>query len=365
MTTNNNNNNNSNNTSPLPHWHSWLALNESKLPNVLVDHLRWVANRTRRFEDEAVLEIPPTMKLLKEMLKKGRGSNSGDSNSNSNSMEKVFFRKPTILPMKRPLRSKVLREILSVEKGKVSGSNNNNNENGKQTTTNIGKETVECLCEALQGFYPGAIKAPLENWFFDSFLCTAEEILPGLWLGGFVVAHDQGLIQKLDITNVVCVGGRALAFGRDHYEPPFPHLVKYKIVDVDDTEKASDAEALFQAFQGATDFIQTALDDHKNILVHCMGGISRSSSMICAYLIFRYEMSVTEAVKLVRSARPVATPNGAFVDQLEKWKSVCLTSCTSNIDASVVSNNGEKEEISISLAKKQKTDNSEAATPAK
>jgi len=217
-----------------------------------------------------------------------------------------------MLPIQNPLREERLKHILS---------KNIDAENFVVMT----EEELDHLCEAVQGYHPGAIKAPLENWLFDSFLSSAEEIIPNLWLGGVVTAHDRKkVIGELNVSRVLCVGGRALAFGQDQYHPPFPDDLTYKVIDVDDTEKTADADALGNCFPEAVSFIEESMTGETNangsrILVHCMAGASRSASVVCAFLIWKYKMSVEDALKLVRSARPIATPNAAFIVQLERW----------------------------------------------
>ena len=89
---------------------------------------------------------------------------------------------------------------------------------------------------------------------------------------------------------------------------------------MDDTEKAADVDVLGQCFPEAVAFIEDCLVTKQTpLLVHCMAGASRSASVVCAYLILKYNLTVKEALELVRSARPIATPNAAFVAQLEEW----------------------------------------------
>ena len=288
----------------------WLHENQRKLPSVFREHLEWVSSRTNNFED-AALEVPPTMRKLKERLMKGRlkkqakmesgGLTSEEFSVTSAGSAAVVMRQPTMLPIKNPLRVEQLQQLVKED-------------------SEMSIAQVQHLCEAVKGYHPGATKAPLENWLFDSFLCTSEQIIPNLWLGGFVAAHDADAIAKMKVTHVLCVGGRALAFGEKEYHPPFEDTLDYKIIHVDDTEKAADVDVLGQCFPDAVAFIEDCLVSKQTpLLVHCMAGASRSASVVCAYLIWKYHLTVKEALELVRSARPIATPNAAFVAQLEEW----------------------------------------------
>jgi protein-tyrosine phosphatase len=52
------------------------------------------------------------------------------------------------------------------------------------------------------------------------------------------------------------------------------------------------------------------------ILVHCHAGVSRSVSMIAAYLILQEHLDYFQAMALIRSRRPRANPNQGFCQQL-------------------------------------------------
>ncbi|KAI5751558.1 hypothetical protein M8J77_008660 [Diaphorina citri] len=51
------------------------------------------------------------------------------------------------------------------------------------------------------------------------------------------------------------------------------------------------------------------------VLVHCLMGISRSSTCILAYLILKKKFRLTEALRLLRQSRDVR-PNYGFLRQL-------------------------------------------------
>lgn len=53
------------------------------------------------------------------------------------------------------------------------------------------------------------------------------------------------------------------------------------------------------------------------VLVNCYMGISRSSSLVIAYLILYQNMSFEEAFHIVRSGRQIANPNPGFVAELQ------------------------------------------------
>lgn len=74
-------------------------------------------------------------------------------------------------------------------------------------------------------------------------------------------------------------------------------------------------------FDEACDFIGKAVGTKKTgkfngkILVHCKEGVSRSATLVLAYLVRDQEMTLQDAVSLVRSKREIL-PNQGFLQQL-------------------------------------------------
>ncbi|EGN91985.1 hypothetical protein SERLA73DRAFT_17524, partial [Serpula lacrymans var. lacrymans S7.3] len=68
-----------------------------------------------------------------------------------------------------------------------------------------------------------------------------------------------------------------------------------------------------------TAFINNALANSKDnkVLVHCFQGISRSATVVCAYLVATTSMHPTEAVAFVKAKRGIVCPNIGFRRQLE------------------------------------------------
>jgi atypical dual specificity phosphatase len=73
--------------------------------------------------------------------------------------------------------------------------------------------------------------------------------------------------------------------------------------------------------QRAVVWITRALASHPEarVVVHCFQGISRSSTVVAAYLIASRGLSVKEALAYLKSRRPIADPNFGFVAQLQEF----------------------------------------------
>jgi hypothetical protein len=133
------------------------------------------------------------------------------------------------------------------------------------------------------------------------------EIVEGLYLGNAQTAQNSHYLKKLGVTHVLTVASGL--------PPVFPKKFKYKIVDVQDT----DDDNLEAHFDECIQFIQSALDAREGVLVHCRAGVSRSASIVIAYVMKAKKMGVQEAMDFVKEKRNQICPNQSFIKQLENF----------------------------------------------
>jgi protein-tyrosine phosphatase len=69
-------------------------------------------------------------------------------------------------------------------------------------------------------------------------------------------------------------------------------------------------------------FLEGSSGEKVAVLIHCSAGVSRSIAVATAYLIQRKGFSYSDALRRVRSARPLGDPNGGFKDQLMRMTKV-------------------------------------------
>jgi protein-tyrosine phosphatase len=72
-------------------------------------------------------------------------------------------------------------------------------------------------------------------------------------------------------------------------------------------------------FEEANEFIDKARTNKINVLVHCHAGVSRSASIVCAYLIKSKRWSPSQALEYVKQKRERAKPNISFWHQLNHY----------------------------------------------
>lgn len=88
---------------------------------------------------------------------------------------------------------------------------------------------------------------------------------------------------------------------------------------------------LYPYFKTATRFIYDELqrnDGRQHVIVHSKVGVSRSVTIVLAYLIKYENMSLTSALKHVQDVRYLINPNEGFMQQLERWEKECTTGST-------------------------------------
>ncbi|EIW58502.1 phosphatases II [Trametes versicolor FP-101664 SS1] len=136
---------------------------------------------------------------------------------------------------------------------------------------------------------------------------TPSEITSRLYLSGLYTAVDEEQLIAIGVTHVVSV---------IEHRPKYPKtLTKLKTlhIPVEDSEYAD----LLQHLEVTSAFIKSALEDRRNIvLVHCAMGISRSPTVVCAYLVAHRGMSPHQALEYVVSRRAIVHRNAGFLRQL-------------------------------------------------
>eukprot|EP01089_Gocevia_fonbrunei_P019439 TRINITY_DN6884_c0_g1_i1.p1 TRINITY_DN6884_c0_g1~~TRINITY_DN6884_c0_g1_i1.p1 ORF type:complete len:209 (+),score=40.72 TRINITY_DN6884_c0_g1_i1:412-1038(+) len=94
----------------------------------------------------------------------------------------------------------------------------------------------------------------------------------------------------------------------------FPDKFTYKSVEMLDNESFD----IISHFETCFDFIQNALNQSSGVLVHCNAGVSRSATVIIAYLITQ-GTSHEEAFNIVKKSKPDINPNPHFKTELIKF----------------------------------------------
>lgn len=68
------------------------------------------------------------------------------------------------------------------------------------------------------------------------------------------------------------------------------------------------------------DFIYQWTSQNLPVLVHCRAGVSRSASVVLAYMVRFGNFTLNDAFVYLRAARPAVTPNLGFMEKLVAYE---------------------------------------------
>ncbi|KAK8567645.1 hypothetical protein V6N13_105602 [Hibiscus sabdariffa] len=138
--------------------------------------------------------------------------------------------------------------------------------------------------------------------FFDK---ECSRIAEHIYLGSDAVAKNREILRTNGITHVLnCVG-----FVCPEY---FKHDLVYKTLWLQDSPSEDITSILYDVF----DYFEDVREQGGKVLVHCCQGVSRSTSLVIAYLMWREGQSFDDAFQYVKAARGVTNPNTGFAFQL-------------------------------------------------
>eukprot|EP00759_Apiculatamorpha_spiralis_P017205 PhF_6_TR23297/c0_g1_i1/m.32871/K14165/K14165; atypical dual specificity phosphatase len=72
-------------------------------------------------------------------------------------------------------------------------------------------------------------------------------------------------------------------------------------------------------FAECFELMELCLSSGMNVMVNCIGGVSRSATVVCAFLMKKYAQPYHTIIQTVKSRRSIAQPNFGFVPQLLDW----------------------------------------------
>lgn len=148
-----------------------------------------------------------------------------------------------------------------------------------------------------------------------------NKITDQLWLGSYAALGAVKQMKEENITHVLSVISpdiNSAFFGDSSSEETLSHRVKnfkHLRIDIDDVED----ENIMQHFAKTNEFINDAVNNGSGCLVHCMAGVSRSATTVCAWLMRHNFWTPQQAIEHVKSKRKVANPNSSFLEQLQVY----------------------------------------------
>uniref|UniRef100_A0A2K6F128 JNK pathway associated phosphatase n=1 Tax=Propithecus coquereli TaxID=379532 RepID=A0A2K6F128_PROCO len=131
-----------------------------------------------------------------------------------------------------------------------------------------------------------------------------SSILPGLYIGNFKDARDAEQLSKNKVTHILSV--------HDSARP---------MLEVREVYACADSPAHpTRHFKESIKFIHECRLRGEGCLVHCLAGVSRSVTLVIAYIMTVTDFGWEDALHTVRAGRSCANPNLGFQRQLQEFE---------------------------------------------
>ncbi|KAG0305976.1 tyrosine/serine/threonine protein phosphatase pps1 [Dissophora globulifera] len=184
------------------------------------------------------------------------------------------------------------------------------------------------------------------EWFYHPEFegSFPSRILPFLYLGNLAHASNPGLLKSLGIQYVLSVGEEARGLNEDTRGEEVGQLdlgedtameegqsgkmagkgdasSRFMVKLVDDMFD-NGVDSLWRHLENCVAFVDEARRANARILIHCRVGVSRSATIVIAYLMAHYNLSLVDAYLMVRARRlsVIIQPNLLFMYELLQWE---------------------------------------------
>lgn len=168
------------------------------------------------------------------------------------------------------------------------------------------------------GNFPRIDSFSIDN---TTFLENTSKILPNLYIGTILSVGCVDILKHYGITHIL-TAAEELTIKKKVMESG----VVYKKISLKDNCE----EQIHLRFKDAYEFIDSCIEHGGKIIVHCFHGISRSVTLVIAYLMIKEAQQNTdkflekyskqslaqEKIDFVQSKREIAFPNYSFAQQL-------------------------------------------------
>ncbi|KNC56141.1 uncharacterized protein AMSG_11690 [Thecamonas trahens ATCC 50062] len=139
-----------------------------------------------------------------------------------------------------------------------------------------------------------------------------QEVVPGVWLTSLDGAQHRARVAATGASHILSLGlpiqMPPVFAGDDELK------LTYKIINIADDARSD----LIGVIRPALTYMSEAVSTGSGVIVHCQAGVSRSSSVVIAYLMVdpAHRLSYAAAYETVLAARPIIEPNIGFLAQL-------------------------------------------------
>lgn len=139
-----------------------------------------------------------------------------------------------------------------------------------------------------------------------------------VFLGDTISILKPEILQENSIEAILCCNreaGKFYLYLALHMNL-VPCSIMFKILEMHDHSEYP----IHVHFESANKFVQENREKRRNVLIQCHGGISRSATMLCAYLIKSRKIGAEEAINFISKRRPRIKPNPGFWEKLVAYE---------------------------------------------
>jgi protein-tyrosine phosphatase len=139
--------------------------------------------------------------------------------------------------------------------------------------------------------------------------------LGSIWVGGLEALKDKALMENVQaVVTALPIDSR---FDDSLIEL---HLKGKARLIIPVKDKSSHKHKIAKHFDLVADFINSHAKVGHNVLVHCAAGMSRSATLVVAYMLkYLNYRSVEKAISTIRKKRDIINPNEGFRQVLEEY----------------------------------------------
>lgn len=146
-----------------------------------------------------------------------------------------------------------------------------------------------------------------------------HEIEDGIFIGNIKSVIGDYSTKESDVLDILNIKVVISALSEEEYDDnmvgkeDFPDIEWHRLVISDD-----DNEKISPHFSSVYNLVKLSRLENKNIFIHCLGGLSRSPTLVIAYLMIEHRWSFEEAHNFVKIKRPYIYINNGFINQLKE-----------------------------------------------
>uniref|UniRef100_A0A7S2E2U7 Protein-tyrosine-phosphatase n=1 Tax=Haptolina brevifila TaxID=156173 RepID=A0A7S2E2U7_9EUKA len=141
-------------------------------------------------------------------------------------------------------------------------------------------------------------------------------VAPSLYIGDEASAASELRLRQQGITHVLnCTAKHNPVLEAAVGGESAPRYLRLNLLD-----STSDLPRMQSVMREGVDFIRSAMQERGTVLVHCHRGISRSCTLVVAYLIEAEQRSAESVFEGIRSKRRIVDPNLGYWCALQEWE---------------------------------------------